>query len=68
VLTSDSNTDVTLFKVAKLGAFDKTAVSLKPGRYIVAGTRIGFRDVRIEFTVTESGLETPIAISCSEAI
>ncbi|MDC0088902.1 hypothetical protein OAI12_02755 [Porticoccaceae bacterium] len=68
VLTSDSNTDVTLFKVAKLGAFDKTAVSLKPGRYIVAGTRIGFRDVRIEFTVTESGLEMPIAISCSEAI
>jgi hypothetical protein len=68
VLTSDSNTYVTLFRVAKLGVFDKTAVSLKPGRYIVAGTRIGFRDVRIEFTVTGEQFDQPIAISCSEAI
>lgn len=68
LLTSDSNTDVTLFRVAKLGAFDKTAVSLKPGRYIVAGTRMGFRDVRIEFTVTDQGLDKPISISCNEAI
>ena len=68
VLTSDSNTDVTLFRVAKLGAFDKTAVSLKPGRYIVAGTRMGFRDVRVEFTVTDQGFDQPISISCNEAI
>jgi hypothetical protein len=68
VLTSDSITDVTLFRVAKLGAFDKTAVSLKPGRYIVAGSRVGYRDVRIEFTVTGEGFDTPIAISCTEAI
>jgi tetratricopeptide (TPR) repeat protein len=68
LLTSDSNTDVTLFRVAKLGAFDKTAVSLKPGRYIVAGTRIGFRDVRVEFTLTDQGLDKPINIRCNEAI
>ena len=68
VLTSDSNTDVTLFRVAKLGAFDKTAVSLKPGRYIVAGTRMGFRDVRVEFTVTDQGLDQPINVSCNEAV
>lgn len=68
VLTSDSNTYVTLFRVAKLGVFDKTAVSLKPGRYIVAGTRMGFRDVRIEFTVTGERFDRPIAISCNEAI
>jgi tetratricopeptide (TPR) repeat protein len=68
VLTSDSNTYVTLFRVAKLGVFDKTAVSLKPGRYIVAGTRMGFRDVRIEFTVTGEQFDQPIAISCNEAI
>jgi tetratricopeptide (TPR) repeat protein len=68
MLTSDSTTDVTLFRVAKLGVFDKTAVSLKPGRYIVAGTRMGFRDVRVEFTVTGQGLDQPISISCNEAI
>ena len=68
VLTSDSNTYVTLFKVAKLGVFEKTAVALKPGRYIVAGTRMGFRDVRIEFTVTGEEFGQPIAITCNEAI
>ena len=68
VLTSDSNTYVTLFKIAKLGVFEKTAVSLKPGRYIVAGSRMGYRDVRIEFTVTGQGFDQPIAISCNESI
>ena len=67
-LASDSNTDVTLCRVARLGSFDKTSVSLKPGRYIVAGTRTGFRDVRIEFTLTDKGFDSPITISCNEAI
>jgi len=59
---------VTLFKVARLGTFEQTSVSLKPGRYIAAGTRSGYRDVRIEFTVTDKGFDSPISISCSEAI
>ena len=67
-LTSDSVTNVTLFRVARLGAFEQTSVSLKPGRYIAAGTRSGYRDVRIEFTVTDKGFDSPISISCSEAI
>lgn len=67
-LASDSNTDVTLFRVARLGAFATASVSLKPGRYIAAGTRRGYRDVRIEFTVTDKGFDSPITISCNEAI
>lgn len=67
-LSSDSNTNVILFRVARLGTFDKTSVSLKPGRYIAAGTRTGYRDVRVEFTVTDKGFDTPISISCNEAI
>jgi tetratricopeptide (TPR) repeat protein len=67
-LTSDSITNVTLFRVARLGTFDRTSVALKPGRYIAAGTRSGYRDVRIEFTVTGEGFDSPITISCSEAI
>ena len=67
-LASDSNTNVTLFKVARLGSFEKTSVSLKPGRYIAAGTRSGYRDVRIEFTLTDKGFDSPITISCNEAI
>jgi hypothetical protein len=67
-LTSDSITNVTLFRVARLGSFEQTSVSLKPGRYIAAGTRTGYRDVRIEFTVTDKGFDAPITISCNEAI
>lgn len=67
-LISDSITNVTLFRVARLGTFEQTSVSLKPGRYIAAGTRTGYRDVRIEFTVTDKGFDSPISISCNEAI
>ena len=67
-LVSDSNTDVILFRVARLGSFERTSVSLKPGRYLAAGTRAGYRDVQVEFTVTDKGFDTPIIISCNEAI
>lgn len=68
VLQSDSLTEVTLFRVKKLGAFKQTSVLLKPGRYIAAGTRLGYRDVRVEFTITGEPLPDPILVSCSEAI
>jgi hypothetical protein len=68
VLQSDSLTEVTLFRVKKLGAFKQTSVLLKPGRYIAAGKRLGYRDVRVEFTVTGEPMPDPILVSCSEAI
>ena len=68
VLRSDSLTEVTLFRVAKLGTFEQTSVQLKPGRYIAAGSRNGYRDVRVEFTITGEPMEEPILVSCNEAI
>jgi tetratricopeptide (TPR) repeat protein len=68
VLQSDSLTDVTLFRVKKLGAFKQTSVLLRPGRYIAAGKRLGYRDVRVEFTITGEPMPDPILVSCSEAI
>ncbi len=68
VLQSDSLTEVTLFRIAKLGTFQQTSVQLKPGRYIVAGSRNGYRDVRVEFTITGEPMEEPILVSCNEAI
>ena len=68
VLRSDSLTEVTLFRVAKLGTFERTSVQLKPGRYIAAGSRNGYRDVRVEFTITGEPMEEPILVSCNEAI
>ncbi|MDG1311088.1 MAG: hypothetical protein P8P26_03405 [Porticoccaceae bacterium] len=68
VLQSNSLTEVTLFRVAKLGVFEQTSLKLKPGRYIVAGSRMGYRDVRVEFTITGAPIDAPIRVSCDELI
>lgn len=68
VLESDNQTHVTLYRVAELGRFERTAVTLKPGRYVAAGTRPGYRDVQVEFTVTGQPLAGPIVVRCVEPI
>jgi hypothetical protein len=65
---SDNVTHVTLFRVADLGQFQATSLRLKPGRYVAAGSRRGYRDVRVEFTVTGEPLEAPIVVQCEEPI
>lgn len=66
-LTSDQETAVTVYKVARLGAFDVRNLDLRPGTYTAVGTRRGYRDVRVEFTVAP-GSAGPFHIACTEAI
>jgi tetratricopeptide (TPR) repeat protein len=68
VFQSDNLTHVTVFRVADLGQFERTTLKLRPGRYIAAGTRKGFRDVRVEFTITGEPLDAPIVVRCVEPI
>jgi len=68
VFESDNLTMVTVYRVAKLGQFQQTSLVLKPGRYIAAGTRVGFRDVQVEFTITGEPLNEPIIVRCMESI
>jgi tetratricopeptide (TPR) repeat protein len=68
ILRSDGVTDVTVFRVKKLGVFEQTSILLKPGRYIAAGKRVGFRDVRVEFIISGEPRPEPILVSCSQAI
>jgi hypothetical protein len=51
VLKSDNMTDVTIYKVGTLGKFEERNLSLLPGTYVMVGTREGYRDVRVEFTI-----------------
>ncbi|MCB1844478.1 MAG: hypothetical protein KDI09_16070, partial [Halioglobus sp.] len=67
-LRSDGLTEVTVLKVARLGRFQEQRVSLRPGRYTAVGSRIGFRDVRLEFEVDHSGNAGPVTIACTEPI
>jgi tetratricopeptide (TPR) repeat protein len=68
VFRSDNQTHVVLFRVAELGRFEQVSVKLRPGKYVAAGTRSGYRDVRVEFTVTGKPLDEPIVVRCQEPI
>ena len=67
-LRSDSYTTVTLFKVGELGQFNQKYLSLKPGNYVVTGSRPGYRNIRVEFQVTSKGLSNPVEVSCWEPV
>ncbi len=68
VFRSDNQTHVVLFRVAELGRFELVTVKLRPGKYVAAGTRIGYRDVRVEFTVTGESIQEPVVVRCEEPV
>ncbi|HSG90725.1 MAG TPA: hypothetical protein VLA56_16030 [Pseudomonadales bacterium] len=65
---SDGETRVTLLRVSSLGTFEQRTLDLRPGAYVATGTRIGYRDVRIEFMVGPSGTENPVWVRCETRI
>jgi tetratricopeptide (TPR) repeat protein len=67
-LYSDMETEVILYKVARLGRFQQHQLELRPGTYTAVGQRNGFRDVRREFTVSHNAQAAPVTISCTEPI
>lgn len=66
MLTSDSATEVTLSQVGVLGKFARKEVQLRPGRYVLRGSRDGKRDVRRELMVVPQ--MAPVEIICQESI
>jgi tetratricopeptide (TPR) repeat protein len=68
VLRSDRNTEIDLYRVGKLGTFDTRRVDLPPGRYIAVGSRPGYRDVRVQFEVSQAAHDEAIVIQCTEPI
>ena len=67
-IVSDTLTDVTLHRIGRLGKFDRRVLEVRPGRYVAVGSRAGFRDVRVEFTVEPGKPLAPIRVLCEEAI
>jgi tetratricopeptide (TPR) repeat protein len=66
-LQSDGLTDITLLRVRRLGTFDSTTLTLRPGEYTAVGMRQGYRDVRVNFTV-RPGQTPSVDIRCKEPI
>ncbi|MFK8041592.1 hypothetical protein [Congregibacter sp.] len=66
-ISSDGLTEVTVYKVARLGLFESQQLNLRPGKYTAVGSRRGYRDVRVVFTVVP-GSTSPVYVACNEAI
>lgn len=67
-LLSDNTTDVTLYKVSRLGEFEREELMLRPGEYTAVGTRRGYRDVRRTFRVSHDGRPPTVTVVCTERI
>ncbi|MEH6569770.1 MAG: hypothetical protein V7709_11870 [Halioglobus sp.] len=67
-LTSDGETDVIVYKVARLGQFQQRTLTLRPGKYTAVGTRNGFRDVRVTFNLSHDSTLPTVVVSCTEQI
>lgn len=65
---SDMQTDVVIYKVAKLGKFDQRELDLRPGTYTAVGSRLGYRDVRVDFVIKYGSEPPPVTIACTETI
>jgi hypothetical protein len=68
LIVSDALTEVTLHRVGRLGKFDRRVLEVRPGRYVAVGSRAGFRDVRVEFTIEPGKPLAPVRVLCEEAI
>lgn len=67
-LRSDAETEVIVYKVARLGRFEQRELTLRPGTYTAVGTRDGYRDVRRKFTIAHDSAPAPVTIVCTEPI
>ncbi len=68
MLRSDNLTSVTVYRVGELGNFTQRALQLKPGRYVVVGTRSGYRDVRRELNISPGDAPPALLIQCVDPI
>ena len=68
ILVSDGSTEVTVYRVGRLGRFDRRELDLRPGTYTVVGTRDGYRDVRRQLKVEVAGQGQPLNVRCEEKI
>ena len=67
-IESDNLTSVVIYKVGALGVFTNRTIELRPGSYVIVGTRDGYRDVRRNVRISADGSQPPIDVRCEEPI
>ena len=68
VLQSDNATEVVIYRVGRLGRFNRRELQLRPGRYTAVGSRPGYRDVRKVFEIQPGAGQANLLIRCEEII
>jgi tetratricopeptide (TPR) repeat protein len=63
-IESDNLTEVSVYRVGKLGRFDVRNLSLRPGTYIMVGSRDGYRDERVEVVVKPGPEPIRVTLVC----
>ena len=66
VIVSDNATEIVIHKVGVIGAVVRSELMLRPGRYVIVGSRDGCRDVRKEIILDRDS--EPVDVRCSERI
>lgn len=67
-LTSDDQTEVTVYRVGRLGQFLSRTLELRPGAYTVTGARDGYKDVRHTIRIRPGQGPTQVVVQCTEKI
>ena len=65
-LVSDNATEITVVQVGFLGTLERHQLSLRPGRYVIKGSRNGYRDLRLEIDVEPD--MAPLDVRCRERL
>jgi hypothetical protein len=63
-IASDNLTEVSVYRVGKLGRFSARDLSLRPGTYILVGSRDGYRDERLEVDVKPGDEPIRVTLIC----
>lgn len=67
-IESDNFTEVTVYKIGKLGHFIFHELSLRPGVYTVVGSRNGYRDVRKKIIVKSGQELLHVTVKCQNTV
>ena len=64
VIISDSQTQVDVYRIGRLGRFNEKILDLKPGVYTVVGHREGYQDVRYEIVIQPGQESRRLTVIC----
>lgn len=67
-LKSDNKTEITLYRVKKLGKLIEKNITLRPGNYTIVGSKAGYRDFRKNYKIKASDKNVIIYIQCKDKI